>query len=176
MPTFVLLNNQTPQFAESATLQSGTNSVLRFVTLLIIFAAVVAICYFTTRFVAGKEKNKMGSKNMLVLETTRLAPNKYIGLVKVGERYVAVAYGKDSIVPICEVPKEEITIDPNSGQPTSFGDIFRKVSGKKNASEPAKKSLAQHANILKMSEDEDGLYSAAEDSVFVADTTEENND
>ncbi len=153
----LLLSGSAPQFADSATVQTGTNSVARFFTLLLIFVIVCAICYFTTKFVAGKEKNKMGSKNMQVLETTRLAPNKYIGLVKIGEKYVAVAYGKDSISMLCEVPKEELSLQAETDSKGSFSDIFKKVAKKgTQTEEPVKKlRLADRAALGKQYENDE---------------------
>ena len=94
---------------------SGINSFAQFLTVLIIFVGVLALTYFTTRWVASYQKGKMMSGNIQVLETFKITQNKYIQIVRIGEHYYAIAVGKDNITLLGEIQEEEIHIPENNG-------------------------------------------------------------
>lgn len=90
---------------------------MQFLTVLIIFIGVLALTYFTTRWVATYQKGKMMSGNIHVLETFKITQNKYIQIVRIGEHYYAIAIGKDTITLLGELSEDEIQIREDSGMP-----------------------------------------------------------
>ncbi len=96
---------------------NGINSFAQFLTVLIIFVGVLALTYFTTRWVASYQKGKMMSGNIQVLETFKITQSKYIQIVRIGEHYYAIAIGKDDITMLGELKEEEIHIQEDSGMP-----------------------------------------------------------
>ncbi|MBQ7766852.1 MAG: flagellar biosynthetic protein FliO [Lachnospiraceae bacterium] len=94
---------------------NGINSFAQFLTVLIIFVGVLALTYFTTRWVASYQKGKMMSGNIQVLETFKITQNKYIQIVRIGEHYYAIAIGKDEITMLGEIKEEEIHISDDAG-------------------------------------------------------------
>ena len=96
---------------------NGINSFAQFLTVLLIFVGVLALTYFTTRWVASYQKGKMMSGNIQVLETFKITQNKYIQIVRIGEHYYALAIGKDDITMLGELKEEEIHIQEDSGMP-----------------------------------------------------------
>ena len=95
----------------------GVNSFAQFLTVLLIFIGVLALTYFTTRWIATYQKSKMMSGNINVIETFRITTNKYIQIVRVGGHYYAIAIGKDTITMLGELQEDEIHIDENDGLP-----------------------------------------------------------
>ena len=85
-----------------------TNSVVQFLSVLLIFLFVLGITYFTTRFVGNYQKNSMTGSNIQVLETLRLSSTKYIQLVKIGSKCFAVAVSKDPITCLGEIEEETL--------------------------------------------------------------------
>ncbi len=96
---------------------NGLNSFAQFLTVLLIFVGVLALTYFTTRWVASYQKGKMMSGNIQVLETFKITQNKYIQIVRIGEHYYAIAIGKDDITMLGELKEEEIHIQEDTGMP-----------------------------------------------------------
>ena len=96
---------------------NGINSFAQFLTVLLIFVGVLALTYFTTRWVASYQKGKMMSGNIQVLETFKITQSKYIQIVRIGEHYYALAIGKDDITMLGELKEEEIHIQEDSGMP-----------------------------------------------------------
>ena len=94
---------------------NGINSFAQFLTVLIIFVGVLALTYFTTRWIATYQKGKMRSGNIQVLETLKIAQNKYIQIVRVGNHLYAIAIGKDSMTLLGELSEDEIHIQEDVG-------------------------------------------------------------
>ena len=73
------------------TVVNTLDNFVRFFSLLLIFVFVLAVTYFTTRYIANYQKGKLSNSNITVLEASQIAPGKYIQIVKIGNRYFALA-------------------------------------------------------------------------------------
>lgn len=78
-------------------LSNGMNSFLQFCTVLIIFLFVLVITWIATKWIANFQGSRSGGKNIEVIETYRLTANKYIQIIRTGEKYLAVAICKDTV-------------------------------------------------------------------------------
>ena len=87
---------------------SSTGSFVQFLTVFVLFVIVLLICAFTTRFVAGYQKSKMMSGNIHVLETLKIANNKYI---QIGDKAFAGGIGKDNVTMLGELNEESLIIN-----------------------------------------------------------------
>jgi flagellar protein FliO/FliZ len=125
------------------TATSPLESIARFVTVLLIFVFVLAITYFTTRFIGGYQKQKMRTGNMEVLDTMRLTQNKYLQIIRAGEKYLLIAVCKDSVTMLCELEKDELAdnLSENMQQIPDFQSILDKVK-KFSKQEPKEKKQA----------------------------------
>ena len=84
------------------------DSYVQFVTVLLLFIIVLAVTAFTTRWIANYQKQQNKGANIEILETTRIANNKYIQIIRTGEVYMAIAVCKDTVTMLCEIPKEQL--------------------------------------------------------------------
>lgn len=108
---------------------SGADSIAQFVTVILIFLIVLALAYFTTRFVGSYQKTRLANKNFEAIETFRITNGKYLQLLKAGSKYIVIGIGKDSITMICELSEEEVFVSPNEPiMPTS--DSFKAIMEK----------------------------------------------
>lgn len=112
------------------TVSNGVNSVAQFFTVFIIFLFVLAITYFSTRVIAGIEKKRMIGGNMELLEALRISNNKYLQIVKIGERYLCIAVCKDTVTMLLELEKEDIKEIRPESIPVDFQVLFDKVKKK----------------------------------------------
>ena len=113
------------------TVPNSTDSYLQFVTVLIIFVFVLAVTYFTTRWIAGYQHSKCANTNLELIESFRLADNKYIQIIRVGQKYLAVAMGKDSVTMLTEIPEEQLVLsNGENNKQLSFRELFDKVQKK----------------------------------------------
>lgn len=109
---------------------SGLDSFVELITILIIFVFVLAITYFSTVWIANIQKGKIFSKNIDVVETYKITTNKYIQIVKIGEKYFAIAVCKDTITFLTELEKGQITLQRDTNEiasKISFKELLEKA-------------------------------------------------
>jgi flagellar protein FliO/FliZ len=95
------------------------------VTLLVVFVLVLALTAFTTKWISGYQKRQNAGSNIEVVETGRIANNKYVQIVRVGEKYLVIAVCKDTVTLLGEISKEELKASGKS-QGILFKDILER--------------------------------------------------
>ena len=105
------------------------NSILQFITLMIVFVLILFATYWTTKFVGNYQKITGKATNFEVIETYRVTNNKYLQIIRTGNRYLVISVCKDDIHMLTELSKEEI-VAPSPLETPSFSSIMEKV--KKN--------------------------------------------
>ena len=103
---------------------SGFESVLQFITVFVIFIFVLGITYVSTRYVAGIQKEQYKTGNMELIETLRISNNKYLQIVRAGNKYFCMAVCKDTVTMLGEIQKEELVFRENN---VSAGIDFQKI-------------------------------------------------
>lgn len=98
--------------------------------MVLIFIFVLALTYFSTKLTAGLQKGRLAGSNVEILETHKIAPTKYIQIVRVGERYFSYVVCKDTVTLLGEMTKDDISAsrEERTSQPVSvsFKEIFDK--------------------------------------------------
>ena len=117
------------------------DSVIQLITVTLIFAFVLAITYFTTRWIGSYQKKRVSYGNIKIIESLNLSGNKILEVVKVGNKCFLIAVCKDTVTTIGEVDENtmELKDDTHTGRSESFGNIFARFKvvndGKKNQAE-----------------------------------------
>ena len=110
---------------------SEMDSVIQFITVLLIFVFVLGIAYFTTRYVAGIQKDRYKTGNMEIIETLRISNNKYLQIVRAADKYYCIAVCKDTITMLGEIQKENMVFYENGVNANlNFQDIFERIKQK----------------------------------------------
>ncbi len=89
-------------------LLSTLESFLQLIGVLIIFLFVLAITYFTTRWIAGYQKTQIHNKNIRIVETLKVSPNNYVEIVKAGEKYLVLGIAKDRVELLTTLDQDEV--------------------------------------------------------------------
>lgn len=110
-------------------LTGNTDSYAQFITVLIIFVLVLAVTALVTRWIANYQKEQSVNVNIEVIETTRISGNKYIQIVRLGEKYVAIAVCKDTVTLLGEISKEQLREENHAGV-FQFRDILERAAQK----------------------------------------------
>ncbi len=104
------------------------DGIIQLLVAILMFAFVIFLCYYTTKFVARYQKNIMGKGNIEVLEAKRISNNKLIEIVRIGEEYFAIGVSKDNITMLTKVDKDTLLIETvEESKNDSFSQIFEKV-------------------------------------------------
>ena len=120
-----------------ASMSSRIEAFAQLLTLLIIFIFVLAVTYYVTRFVGNYQKNKLSGSNNNILETMRIANNKYIQIVKIGSRVFAIAVAKDTVSYLCELDEDELIYkESSSGKMLINNDNFKEILEKFKKDKP----------------------------------------
>lgn len=107
---------------------SRTDSYIQFITVLLLFVMILAAAYGVTRWIAKTQKGRTPEGNLEVMETCRLTPNKYVQIVRAGEKYLVIAIGKDEVHMLAELSREELVFrDASEEKSVDFAAVFDKV-------------------------------------------------
>lgn len=94
----------------SLLLVGGADSYAQLITVLIVFVLVLGVTALTTRWIAAYQNQQGIHENVQVIETARIANNKYIQIVRIGEKYIAVAVCKDTVTMLGEIHGDELKL------------------------------------------------------------------
>lgn len=99
-------------------------SFIKLIILLIFFVLILFASYYFTRWYAKSGMIKNKSQNIRVMESFSMGPGKQICILKLGEKYVAVAVCKEQITVLTELDEGQLLLEEVQLQSTSFGEVF----------------------------------------------------
>lgn len=109
----------------------SVDSYVQFMTVLILFLFVLVITYWVTKWTAGYQKSQNANANMEILDTIRLSNNKYVQIVRVGRKYLAVAICKDTVTMLTEIPEQDLVFsEKNLSKGQGFKEVLEKIQKK----------------------------------------------
>ncbi|MCI8483605.1 MAG: flagellar biosynthetic protein FliO [Lachnospiraceae bacterium] len=117
-------------------ISSGWESFFQLIGVLLIFIFVLLITYVVTKWIAGYQQGIMTNKNIQVIETFRVNNNKFIQIVQIGKKYLAISICKDTINVLTELTEEQLTWMPSMEERTrsntseSFQEILNNLKKK----------------------------------------------
>lgn len=115
----------------NSTFSSTFDNVLQLFGLVLMFCFVLGATYLTSKYIGKIKMGQLKNKNFRVIETVKVAPNKFLQLVKMGNKYVVIGIGKDDIHEITELSEDEVILpEEGSQQGMKFSDFITKVQRK----------------------------------------------
>ncbi|MCR5278860.1 MAG: flagellar biosynthetic protein FliO [Lachnospiraceae bacterium] len=110
-----------------ACLTSTAATIGQFVTVVLIFVFVLVLTAGVTRWIANYQRDKLPGGNITIIETKRIAQNKIVEILRIGDRYFAVALGKDEVTLISELSPDSIKFPETGEKSISFKEILGKM-------------------------------------------------
>ena len=95
---------------------STGDSFIQMLGLVILLIVILIAAYYTTKFIGGMKQGQLKHSNFRVIDSYRIGPNKVIEIVKIANKYVVIAIGKDSINYITELDEAEVLIKSEPGK------------------------------------------------------------
>lgn len=115
---------------------SSFNSFLQLIGLVLLLILILAAAYYTSKFVGKATMGRLKNSNFHVIDSYRISQNKVIQIVKIGNKYVVIAIGKDTINYITELDESEVFIrEPQTKENVNFKEILDKLKSKMNKNE-----------------------------------------
>ena len=109
----------------------GVDSYLQLVSVLIIFVVVLAATLYVTKWMANYQKGATSCKNIEIIDTCKISTNKYIQIVRVGERRIVLGITDGQITNLGDVNGDELILDGTEDQTLNFKDVLDKIKGEK---------------------------------------------
>ena len=102
--------------------------IFKLIFLVIIFIVILVLSYLVTKWYANSGLVKNKTNNIEIKESFQLAPGKTIAIVRIGEKYVALAQFKDNVVKLAELTEEELILNREVEiSDSSFKDVFSNI-------------------------------------------------
>ena len=102
--------------------------IFKLIFLVIIFIVILVLSYLVTKWYANSGLVKNKTNNIEIKESFQLAPGKTISIVRIGEKYVALAQFKDNVVKLAELTEEELILNREVLiSDSSFKDVFSNI-------------------------------------------------
>lgn len=104
-------------------------NVLELIAVLIVFVFVLAATYYVTKWIGKSGVVQMQSSNIKVIETFKIAQNKYIQIIQLGDRYYSIAVTKDNITFLAALDEEQLDLTKKDKEVTvlPFRDILNRL-------------------------------------------------
>lgn len=108
---------------------SWASGIAQLICVVLIFIFVCVLAYLAARFAGSFQANGLNKKsNIKVIETYRITNNKFIQVVKIGDKYAAIGVGKDDVTMLMELNPDSIEeinypLAPN----VDFKEVLNKV-------------------------------------------------
>ena len=102
--------------------------IFKLIFLVIIFIVILVLSYLVTKWYANSGLVKNKTNNIEIKESFQLAPGKTISIVRIGEKYVALAQFKNNVVKLAELTEEELILNREVEiSDSSFKDVFSNI-------------------------------------------------
>lgn len=109
-----------------------SNNLFELLGLVLILLFILVVTYVTTRFIGKYKLSQLKSSNFQVIDTYRISTNKMLQLVRIGDKYIVIAIGKDQITYITEIEKTQvITKEDKVVDQQSFKQVYEYFRNKK---------------------------------------------
>lgn len=107
-------------------------NVLQLLAAIFAFVVVLVATYYLTKWIAKSGVVQSRSQNIKVIETFKIAPNKYIQIIQLGSKYYSIGVSKDHITFLTALDEEQLDISeiPSTSGQAPFADLLKKIAGK----------------------------------------------
>lgn len=115
------------------TIIATISNFVHFIVVLLIFIFVLILTFVVTKWLAKFQQGSTTNKNIKVIETFRIADNKFVQILQIGRKYVAISICKDSVTFLTELTEDDILEFPQTGEHSfnsgniRFEEVFTKV-------------------------------------------------
>jgi len=151
---FIIRKSKAPEIAYQSicdsTVFAGINksfdNVMQLLGLIVLFFVILFGSVFITRWIGLHGMNLNQSKNFTIIESFTIAQNKCIQIIKVADKYIAIAVSKENIEFLCELDENKIDLEAknkglNMGKLSSIFNLNKKTSEKEHKKKSFKEIL-----------------------------------
>ncbi|MCH5251973.1 MAG: flagellar biosynthetic protein FliO [Lachnospiraceae bacterium] len=106
------------------------SNVLQLIAVVIVFVLVLVVTYYATKWIAKTGAIQAQSANIKVIETFKIAPNKYIQIIKLGTKYYSIGVTKENITFLAPLEEEQLDFTERGNNQQQVVVPFKDMLGK----------------------------------------------
>ncbi len=106
---------------------STIENIFQLLGLIIVFFLILVAAYFTSRLTGKSAVSNLKNRNIKVIETYRLGPNRFLQIIEVSGTYILIGVSKDNIEYLTELDAEQVITSEGNITPYAFKDILRSL-------------------------------------------------
>lgn len=108
-----------------------SNSIWEFFGLVILLAIILIATYYTTKFIGKAKAGQLKGGNFELIDTYQISPGKMLQIVKIADKFIVIAVGKDTVEFITELDESQVKIkEVQSGERQNFKKILETMKEK----------------------------------------------
>lgn len=107
-------------------------NVLELGGILVVFILVLVVTYYATKWIGKSGAIQLQSSNIKVIETFKIAQNKYIQIIQLGSKYYSIAVTKDNISFLTSLEEEQLDLTAKDKEVITlpFRDVLNRMHNK----------------------------------------------
>ncbi|MDO5560081.1 MAG: flagellar biosynthetic protein FliO [Oscillospiraceae bacterium] len=104
--------------------ESAIGSVFSVLAAVLVFIIILYLAYISTKLI-GKRYGRPSAngKNLRIIESMPAGPDKYLMIIRAGQKYLLVGSGKEHLEYICDLDSDELNLESSSDK-SSGGDFY----------------------------------------------------
>lgn len=104
------------------------DNILQLLAVIVIFVIILFATYYVTKWIAKSGVMQSRAKNIKVIETFKIAPNKYIQIIRLGSKYCAIGISKENISFLVDLEEGQLDLSgmSNQEQQASFQELLQR--------------------------------------------------
>ena len=113
---------------------STSDNVWELIGMVLLLAVILIATYYTTRWIGKMKFGQLKSNNFQLIDSYKIGPNKMLQIVKVADKFIVIAVGKDSVEFVTELSEEQVKLkNMPSGDKQSFKKLLEIMKNKKES-------------------------------------------
>ena len=126
-----ILNDNATKTSQEVISNTTKDNVWQLIGLILLLIIILIAAYYTSKFVGGIKLGQLKYSNFKIVDTYRISPNKAMQIVQVGNKFIVIAIGKDTIQYITELDESEVQLkEIKTENNLNFKQILDKVRNK----------------------------------------------
>ncbi|MFA9381523.1 MAG: flagellar biosynthetic protein FliO [Acetanaerobacterium sp.] len=92
---------------------------------ILMVVAIVVLAFYSTKWLGKRMGGAVKSRYLSVIDRVSLGQDKYIAVVKVGEKHLLIGVSSGSVTNLGELSQDDLTQVVTEQGAVSFGDAFK---------------------------------------------------
>lgn len=101
-------------YTSDTSMLTGSSSFATVLFTLVAMVVVLALAYYTTRWLGKRINTGSGTGLIKVLDKTMIGQGKLLAVIKIGDKTMLVGVAENSITKLCDIEESDIVLEDNS--------------------------------------------------------------